>query len=243
MNSISVRRPLRMSWAIDGRWMSARGLGLVLEPGRMIASISSRAALSPSEALASFSGSSLPIFSIWYPSAWPTRTASPPSLIEKRRMASLRSQSEPVRPVAADTPFFMPFWQSLDQRSPHRLVVVLALSMRPTMSRNSSTRLVTRPWTSPTRNTVCLSPPLATVRRIRAGSNKSTEISEAPLPQVLLDQGRRPFGVVGLHRHEGDVDRLLARQVLHLGEMHGLGVLDRDLLLWRDAVELQPVLA
>ncbi len=100
-------------------------------------------------------------------------------------MLSLRSQSEPVRPVAADTPFFMPFWQSLDQRSPHRLVVVLALSMRPTMSRSSSTRLVRRPWTSPTRNTVCLSPPLATVRRMRAGSNMSTEISEATMPTVL----------------------------------------------------------
>ena len=61
--------------------------------------------------------------------------------------------------------------------------------------------------------------------------------------QVLLDQRRRPFGVVGLHRYEGDVDRLLARQVLHLGEMHGLGVLDRDLLLRRHAVELQPAAA
>src|SRR5215203_146019 len=162
-------------------------------------------------------------------------------------MLSLRSQSEPVRPVAADTPFFMPFWQSLDQRSPHRLVVVLALSMRPTMSRSSSTRLVRRPWTSPTRNTVCLSPPLATVRRMRAGSNMSTEISEATmptvLPQVLLDQRRRPFGVVGLHGDEGDVDRLLARQRLHLGEMHGLGVLDRDLLFRRDAIEFEPARA
>ena len=66
---------------------------------------------------------------------------------------------------------------------------------------------------------------------------------EAVGRQVLLDQRRRPFGVVGLHRDEGDVDRLLARQVLHLGEMHGLGVLDRDLLLRRDAIELQPAAA
>ena len=42
-----------------------------------------------------------------------------------------------------------------------------------------------RPCTSPTRNTVCLSPPLATVRRMRAGSNMSTEISEATMPTVL----------------------------------------------------------
>src|SRR5262249_54748964 len=55
--------------------------------------------------------------------------------------------------------------------------------------------------------------------------------------EVLLDQRRRPFGVIGLHRHEGDVDRLLARQPLHLGEVHGLGILDRDLLLRRHAVE------
>ena len=87
--------------------------------------------------------------------------------------------------MAAETPFFMPFWQSLAQRSPHRLVVVLALSIMATISRSSSTRLVMRPWTSPTRNTVCLSPPLATVRRMRPASYISTEISEATMPTVL----------------------------------------------------------
>ena len=39
--------------------------------------------------------------------------------------------------------------------------------------------------------------------------------------QVLADQRRRPFGVVGLGRDDGDVDRLLARQRFNLGQVQG----------------------
>ena len=37
--------------------------------------------------------------------------------------------------------------------------------------------------------------------------------------QVLLDHHRGPGGVVGLGAHEGDVDRLLLGQLLHVGEV------------------------
>src|SRR5579885_3019870 len=39
--------------------------------------------------------------------------------------------------------------------------------------------------------------------------------------QVLLDQPRRPFGVVGFDADEGDVDRLLLGELLRLGQVQG----------------------
>ena len=63
---------------------------------------------------------------------------------------------------------------------------------------------------------------------------------EAVGRQVLPDQHRRPGRVVGLHAHEGDVDRLLLGELLHLGQVqraHRHGELG-DVLGVRDA---QPV--
>jgi len=82
-------------------------------------------------------------------------------------------------------PFAMPFWQSLVQRSPQRFVVTLLLSMPDSIFTSSSMRGVTMPCTSPTRNTVCLSPPFGTMRRMRPGSYSSTEITEAIVPTVF----------------------------------------------------------
>ncbi|MNC84511.1 hypothetical protein D3C83_00670 [compost metagenome] len=76
----------------------------------------------------------------------------------------------PKRPVAADSPFLIELTTSLDQRSPHRLEVTLALSTERSMSATSSTRRVERPCGSPMRNTVCLSPPIGTVRLTWPGS-------------------------------------------------------------------------
>jgi len=39
--------------------------------------------------------------------------------------------------------------------------------------------------------------------------------------QVLLDQRRRPGGVVGLHTDKGDVDRRLFAELLRFGQMQG----------------------
>ena len=90
-----------------------------------------------------------------------------------------------MSPVSADTPLRIPFCVSFDQRSPHRLVTAFALSIAENISTSSRTRLVITPCTSPMRNTVCLSPPFAAVRRMRAASNMSTEITEATTPTVL----------------------------------------------------------
>ncbi len=63
---------------------------------------------------------------------------------------------------------------------------------------------------------------------------------EAVGRQVLPDQHRCPGRVVGLHAHEGDVDRLLLGELLHLGQVeraHRHGEFG-DLLGVRDA---QPV--
>jgi hypothetical protein len=57
-------------------------------------------------------------------------------------------------PVSADTPLPDVFSTSFVQRSPHRFVVVLALSIAVSSSAISSARGVTRPCTSPTRKTV-----------------------------------------------------------------------------------------
>ena len=56
------------------------------------------------------------------------RIASLPSRVEKRRIGSLLIMSPPPSPVQADSPFCMALVTSFDQRSPHRLLVTLALS-------------------------------------------------------------------------------------------------------------------
>src|SRR5215831_4807778 len=216
MASISVRRPLRMSCAIDGRWMSLRGFELAF--GISAASTSAVALASPSAARARRSGSTPRICSSWYPSAWPTRTPSPASRIWKRRMAALRRQPPEVSPVAAVTPLPMPFCTSFDQRSPHRLVVALELSMPRNHSTSSSTRGVTRPCGSPTRNTVCLSPPLATVLRMRPG------------------------GVVGLDRDHRDIDSPPGER-LHLRQMKSWDASNHKSFFGRDAVQFEAACA
>ena len=45
---------------------------------------------------------------------------------------------------------------------------------------------------------------------------------EAVRRQILADHRGRPFGVVGLHADEGDVDRFALRQFLNLGQMDRL---------------------
>ena len=70
-----------------------------------------------------------------------------------------------------------------------------------------------------------------------------SETTKPSRREIRLDQRRRPFGVVGLHRDERDVDRLLLGQLLHLGEMHGLRLRDGEFLFGRDAVELEPARA
>ena len=60
--------------------------------------------------------------------------------------------------------------------------------------------------------------------------------------QILPDHRRRPLGVVRLDRDEGDVDRPLLRELLHLGQVQRLGLRD-DRFLRGDAFERQPVLA
>ena len=64
---------------------------------------------------------------------------------------------------------------------------------------------------------------------------------EAVGRQIRPDQGRRPFGVVGLAGHDRDVDRLLLRQRLHLGEVHRRDG-NRAGLLVRHAREMKSVL-
>jgi hypothetical protein len=39
--------------------------------------------------------------------------------------------------------------------------------------------------------------------------------------QILLDQHRRPRGVIGFHAHEGDIDRLLLGKLLGIGDVKG----------------------
>jgi hypothetical protein len=99
-------------------------------------------------------------------------------------MPSSRRHADEVIPVAAVTPFPMPFCTSLLQRSPQRLPVAFELSIFANQETSSSTRPVTRPCGSPTRKTVCLSPPLAMVRLILPDSYRSTEICEATTPST-----------------------------------------------------------
>ena len=58
--------------------------------------------------------------------------------------------------------------------------------------------------------------------------------------QVLPDQGRRPLRVIGFDRDHHDVDRPLLGQLLHLGQMHGLGPGEDELLLGH-SFDRQPV--
>ena len=126
-----------------------------------------------------------------------------------------------------------------------------------------------RPCTSPARNTVCALPPLPAPRWIMAGlgqvdRDRAGDAAERLAPaddagdrllvhavlqrhdeavgrQVLLDHHGRPGRVVGLGAHEGDVDRLLLGELLHLGEVqrphrhrelgHVLGVRDAQAVL------------
>jgi hypothetical protein len=104
------------------------------------------------------------IFSSWKPSAWPTRTACDPSLIDRSRGPSAQSRSLPDRPDTAESPLRIEFTTSFDQRSPHRLVVTFELSALASACATASARGVTRPCTSPTRNTVWFGPPIGTVR-------------------------------------------------------------------------------
>ncbi len=101
-----------------------------------------------------------------------------------RRTAGLALTSATGSPVADETPLTMPFSTSFDQRSPHRLVVGLAESTRENRATNSSMRVLTRPWTSPARNTVWRSPILGTVRITEPAAFMSTEIMEAMAPTV-----------------------------------------------------------
>src|SRR5437660_1669632 len=67
---------------------------------------------------------------------------------------SVQPQLEDVRPVEADTPFPMALTTSFDQRSPQRFAVTFAESASARRRQTSLARSVTRPCTSPTRNTV-----------------------------------------------------------------------------------------
>ena len=57
--------------------------------------------------------------------------------------------------------------------------------------------------------------------------------------EILADHHRRPFGVIGFHRQEGDVDRPLLIQVLQFGDVHGLGGGHGHLFVGGDAVQGQ----
>ncbi len=149
-----------MSCAMEGRWSSERFLAASMST----LVISVNASWWPSPARASTSASMPSIFSSWNPSACPTLTASLPSRMETHLGPSSASRWLPHSPVTADSPLRIELTTSLDQRSPHRLDVTLALSTAFSISAISSTRFVERPCGSPTRNTVCLSPPIGTVR-------------------------------------------------------------------------------
>jgi len=88
------------------------------------------------------------------PRACPTLIASPASRIDRRRDVSHSVMALLFMPVQAEMPLPMEFWVSLPQRSPHRLVVALALSITLSMRTMSWTRGVMRPCTSPTRKIV-----------------------------------------------------------------------------------------
>ena len=88
-------------------------------------------------------------------------------------------------PVHADSPLPITLVTSFDQRSPHRFSVTIALSASETRRQISLTRSVTRPCTSPVRNTVCFVPLLPAARRTWPGSHRSTVIELAMQPTVL----------------------------------------------------------
>src|SRR6201994_4946832 len=100
-------------------------------------------------------------------------------------MASFCASSLPIMPVHADRPLPITLVTSFDQRSPHRFSVISALSASPTRRQISFTRSVTRPCTSPVRNTVCRDPLLPAARRTWPGSHRSTVIELAMQPTVL----------------------------------------------------------
>ena len=167
-----------------------------------------------------------------------------------RRIASWLSRALPPSPVAAETPLRMPLTHSLVQRSPHRLSVACAVSMPSSISASSSTRRVMRPCGSPTWNDTTFgffshgAADMARLEQLHAdaaadhAAHRAAPADdardaflvdavlrrhhEAARCQVLADHARRPHRVVRLHRDEGDVDRLLLRQLLHIGDVHGV---------------------
>src|SRR5262245_28486902 len=90
-----------------------------------------------------------------------------------------------TRPVQAETPFAMALTTSFVQRSPQRFCVTLAESESASRRQTSLARSVTRPCTSPTRNTVWPAPLLPEARRTWPGSQSSTVIELAIEPSVL----------------------------------------------------------
>src|SRR5262249_20331912 len=118
-------------------------------------------------------------------SAKPIRIASLPSRFEKCRSASFLTTSRPISPVQAERPLPITLVTSFDQRSPHRFSVTKALSALASSEQTSLARSVTRPWTSPTRNTVCFVPDLPAARLIWPGACNSTVIELAIEPSVL----------------------------------------------------------
>src|ERR1700693_1437415 len=93
--------------------------------------------------------------------------------------------SPPIRPVQAESPLPMTLVTSFDQRSPQMFSVTKALSALARSPQTSLARSVTRPCTSPTRNTVWRDPDLPAARRICPGACSSTVIELATEPSVL----------------------------------------------------------
>ena len=158
---------------------------------------------------------------------------------------------------------------SFDQRSPHRLGVTMALSAVPTSRHDllgaaGDAAVHLAGAEHGVRLAALAGAAMDVARRRQVDEDGAGDAAERLAPadhagdrllvhavlqrhdeavgrQVLPDQHGRPGRVVGLHAHEGDVDRLLLGKLLHLGEVeraHRHGELG-DLLGVRDA---QPVL-
>ena len=227
------------------------------------------AASSPSPARAMVSGGSAGSPPAGSPA--PGRRGSPRCRAGSRSGGSARSAASapPGSPVQAERPLPMTLATSLDQRSPQRLSVTLALSAVPTSRQTSSARGVTRPCTSPARNTVCAAPRLPAPRWMWPGSGRLTsdgagDAAERLAPaddagdrllvhavlqrdheavgrQILPDHHGRPGRVVGLGADEGDVDGLLLGELLHLREVQRAHR-DRELRHVLGVGDAQPVL-
>ena len=160
MNSISVRRPfchvLAHRRALPGRRRPASQALLVTGLHRCFVALASAG-----DRLRRQMQNVLELIAVRLANA--DRLAAEPRREMADRLA-LEHLAAADQPVQAESPFCMALATSFDQRSPHRLLVTLALSAMPTSRPTSCARSVMRPCTSPARNTVCAAPRLPAPR-------------------------------------------------------------------------------